>query len=781
MKSPTIVLAILLAATLGAPRPSAGYAIKTHELISAEAVEQQANLTRHLDVLGLESITQKLHAQVEPIGPDRSPIDWIRQGARREDDLLPIARFRNHFHDPVHDRGLAFATDCGFTIGGHASTDWGLETGGVSQSYSFRDARERFYVAMTDPDRETRTTFLAAMFRTLGQVIHLIQDAAQPQHTRNDAHGPGWLCAGGDQEYEEFVGGKVLEGPDPLALQGYPVVRFESEANLPRSFWTTPDGRGLADYSNRGFVSAKTNFERRHCPDGYAEPVPEDEHVIGEGEEICEDLGVDPIRGPDGLSLPCRMAFVRNTVVDRYDPEQTARNEFAAATSIVDADVAALAGSGDATCPLSRLYAVNPITFEHAQRLLIPRAVGYSAGLLDYFFRGELRAGDDLENPGNLLVENAGDEAMSGTFEIYYDDVVGRRHLVAQFGAADDPVTLEPHGSEASRISLPITEPTVPLAERAGEYLVVFKGRLGVEGTPDGADGYAVAAAVGRICHPRVMDLGSFAGPDWQATYPPALGNLGFVGQIQPEAGAVGWLSDECCTSGDIDDNSILNYRTTYYEGSESSLTRSGVYDPPLEHYLRFRVGERCGVRLEATVEITNVPFESSGFWVGGEILPIRATPALELGEPRLDLPPAEFAEGSRARAIPTWKGTRVPVITAFESRNTIGDFGVDDDDVYPRFSDVYRVSTELAWSSQDPATGEPLNWRSGAFVPGVPAVPYWTASHPYLGIFFEATDFGVSDENGAYNGVRLATIRDFTVTVFPLAGIDPPILTEDD
>lgn len=764
------------AAALAAATPAHGYAVPTHEEISIEAVARQANLTRHLEVLGLESVRQRLRADAEPFGPDRSAADWIRQGSRREDDLLPIARFRNHFHDPVYDRGLEFGTECGFTVSGTRSADWGLETNGVSQEYSFRDARERFYVALTDPEPETRTTFLATTFRTLGQVIHLIQDAAQPQHTRNDSHGPEWLCAGGDQEYEEYV--EELETP---ALAGYPSVRFDGDANLPRSFWTTPDGRGLADYSNRGFVSAKTNFERRHCPDGYPEPIPEAEHVIGDGEEICEDLGVEPIRGPDGLSLPCRMAFVENTVVDRYDPDRSARNEFAAATSIVDVDVAALGASGDATCPISRLYAVNPITFEHAQRFLVPRAVGYSAGMLDYFFRGELEAGDDLENPGNLLVENTGDEAMSGTFEVYYDDVVGRRHLVARFGAADDPVTLEPHGSEASRISFPIAEPTAPLPERAGQYLVVFKGRLGVEGTPDGADGYAVAAAVGRICHPRIMDLGSFAGHEWQATYPAELGNLGFVGQIQPEAGQVGWISDECCTSGDIDGNSILNYRTTYYEGSAAPLTRSGVYDPPLEHYLRFRVGERCGVRLEATVEITNVPFESSGFWVGGEILPIRATPAVELGEPRPDLPPVEFVEGSRARAIPTWNGTRISVTTPFESRNTAGDFGVDDDDVYPQFSGVYRVSTELAWSSEDPETGEPLNWRNGAFVPGVLAVPYWTASHPYLGIFFEATDFGVTDENGASNGVRLATIRDFAVTVFPLAGIDPPILTEDD
>jgi len=43
-----------------------------------------------------------------------------------------------------------------------------------------------FYNGLTKPDATTQSQELGAMFRSLGQVIHLLQDTAQPQHARND-------------------------------------------------------------------------------------------------------------------------------------------------------------------------------------------------------------------------------------------------------------------------------------------------------------------------------------------------------------------------------------------------------------------------------------------------------------------------------------------------------------------------------------------------------------------------------------------------------------------
>jgi hypothetical protein len=777
MKQSMATFALFATVALGCTARAHAYAVPTHERISIESVTRQTHLSRYLEALGLGSLDEEIDADVELFGPRRSAKDWIRQGSRREDDTFPILRFRNHFFDPVRARGLEFASPCGFTVRGHPSTDWGLEENGVAQTYSFPDARWRFHRGLTAKTPEERRHHVAAMFRTLGQVIHLVQDAGQPQHTRNDPHGPAWACAGGDGAYEDYV--KKLP---VLSLGDHEAVRFEVEENRPRSFWTTSDGRGLADYSNRGFVSAKSNFERRHCPDGHAEPVPEEEYLYSGDRDLCAELGVRPILDVDGSPLPCHMVFVRNTVVDRYDPERTATNDFAAATSIVDVDYHAIASASGETCPAPRLYAVNEITFHAAQELLIPRTVGYGAGMLDYFFRGDLAVGDDLENPGNVLVENLGDEAMTGTFEIHYDDIVGRRHLVARFGDAE-PISLEAKrdGSLANRISLPITEPLDPLPERPGEYLVVFKGQLGLEGSPDGSEGFAVAAAVGRICHSRVMDLGRFDGSEWQPTFPPENGNFFIIGLIQPAADSVTWLSDPCCGQANIDRNAIRNHETAYWIGDRTSGGDHGRYVPPFEHYHRFRVGAACGVRLEATVDIMNVPPETSGFWVGGDLYPIEVAPALENGQPRQDVPPATFRYAWQARALPTWEGVRHEPQTGFERTNSYGGFGVHDVDVYPSFDGTYHVSTELAWSTHDPRTGQALHWRNGEFVPGVPAAPYWDGAHGTLGIGFEASHFGVSEWEGGLFETPMARIRDFRVTVFPLAGIDPPILTAKD
>ena len=55
---------------------------------------------------------------------------------------------------------------------------------------------------------------------------------------------------------------------------------------------------------------------------------------------------------------------------------------------------------------------------DYAQRL-VPRAVAYSTALLDYFFRGLVVAsGTDL----SFGFGNGSDEAMDGTFTLYYDD-----------------------------------------------------------------------------------------------------------------------------------------------------------------------------------------------------------------------------------------------------------------------------------------------------------------------------------------------------------------------
>ena len=47
---------------------------------------------------------------------------------------------------------------------------------------------------------------------------------------------------------------------------------------------------------------------------------------------------------------------------------------------------------------------------------LLPRAVGYSAGLLNYFFRGTIGIELDQNSPDEAVVENLSSERMTGIF-----------------------------------------------------------------------------------------------------------------------------------------------------------------------------------------------------------------------------------------------------------------------------------------------------------------------------------------------------------------------------
>ncbi|BCO30781.1 hypothetical protein TspCOW1_08840 [Thiohalobacter sp. COW1] len=53
-----------------------------------------------------------------------------------------------------------------------------------------------------------RKAYWATTFRALGDVLHLIQDMAQPQHTRNDLHNTDY--GHGERVYEKYTNARVL-------------------------------------------------------------------------------------------------------------------------------------------------------------------------------------------------------------------------------------------------------------------------------------------------------------------------------------------------------------------------------------------------------------------------------------------------------------------------------------------------------------------------------------------------------------------------------------------
>jgi len=78
-------------------------------------------------------------------------------------------------------------------------------------------------------------------------------------------------------------------------------------------------------------------------------------------------------------------------------------------------------------------FSLNTVNFQAVLPTLVPLAIGYSAGMIDYFFRGKIDYVPDPANPGGFLIKNIGTEPMKGTFRVYYDDQSGTRHPLTDY------------------------------------------------------------------------------------------------------------------------------------------------------------------------------------------------------------------------------------------------------------------------------------------------------------------------------------------------------------
>jgi len=150
-------------------------------------------------------------------------------------------------------------------------------------------------------------------------------------------------------------------------------------------------------------------------------------------------------------------------------------------------------------------------------RLLLPRAIAYSRGVLDYFFRGrldvDLFAFADPEGVDPAVVQvrgiNASEESLdAGTLRLYADDPAGARTpLTPASPTADLTVTAAP-GKEVVSALFRMT----PDAERV---VAVYQGKLGEE-KPDQV-GTFPGAVIGKVLGGvRVEEI--FAEPDTEET-----------------------------------------------------------------------------------------------------------------------------------------------------------------------------------------------------------------------------------------------------------------------
>jgi hypothetical protein len=159
---------------------SLAYDVNTHEDMSEKAA-LGSRWEIYLPGIGLKTLDDEL----VDIDTKQSIVKWIRKGANDEDDTLStnFARYRNHFYDPQHGgTGYSFGM-----LTGEPSPDWALEDNRTftTQFYSFKDARQYFYDALTLPNRDNREMWMARTFYTLGHVVHYVRGLVQQENVQN--------------------------------------------------------------------------------------------------------------------------------------------------------------------------------------------------------------------------------------------------------------------------------------------------------------------------------------------------------------------------------------------------------------------------------------------------------------------------------------------------------------------------------------------------------------------------------------------------------------------
>lgn len=395
---------------------------QTHKQLTELAIAKTTNIENVLKrQLGInDSLIRKFSNGQN----NYTPIKWFREGSYEEDD--PSCRASSHFHNPLLPWEEAELTDSLWLIDKWCSASspyrikysnlvWG--TGYISKGLAmvsppnneldeindkngrnWNVARNLYYNALTSQTSINRESNLAETFRTLGYVMHLLQDMAVPAHTRNDFSQGHTRIVGCPEEgkcfpiawignpFEGYVRDNFEETIKPLIAENISTP-FIGEKVL-TNFWDTDTvlisendtpqtgfDIGLAEYTNANFVSNATIFKDQSDTEHYF-PYPNRDSIADQEYPDQIDERLHDILARDG-KLDKGVYIAKNNhgeVIDKFLKPRYI-----------------LYGADWDTVERYDLKFTldNQCYLEYAKKL-IPRAVGYSAALIDYFFRGTL-------------------------------------------------------------------------------------------------------------------------------------------------------------------------------------------------------------------------------------------------------------------------------------------------------------------------------------------------------------------------------------------------------
>jgi hypothetical protein len=391
---------------------------------------------------------------------------WLMRGAIREDDIAikyyPIedrpdidpwqerTRVFNHFYSPVTN-----STDSVLVVGlgGIGSLNWAMGEAdpfsGNTQipdpmrgnHFSYFDARRAYFLALTyrevrlpaqttaRVESDVRMRLWSTALKSLGHVVHLMQDQASPQHSRGEPH--NHTCNGvasavnqdlATRTFENFINFRLVfrfnerisQGDPYLATNdceeakwiklfqqagqdtpdaigpwnaAYPIPSFAVQrkffttraagdatdpAQLPRTTLNTR--AGLGDYANRGFYTQDYQQGRYLSPPTLSSP----EFALGTSDTVF-------VPGKGQVRLQSMYWAVPDAVVPGFVDVGLQNGRAPIASK---GQWCFLAGAPEPNCQLVSMLTLR--NYNQMADMLIPRATAYTTGMINFFFRGKI-------------------------------------------------------------------------------------------------------------------------------------------------------------------------------------------------------------------------------------------------------------------------------------------------------------------------------------------------------------------------------------------------------
>lgn len=363
---------------------------------------------------------------------------------------------------------------------------------------TWQNARDYQLAALTSPSKAARDQNLAHTLYALGHVLHLNQDLSQPDHVRNDAHPPwhAWIEKYGIETYYN------QPGAFPLRPRGWPSWRDAGFTKL-EDFWdrkrytgtatalnndaagAAGQQLGLAEYSNGNFIGEDAT---------YAEDFnPSDRHYFPYPSRLTSTdflqarwqiwMNRAPITLPDGTSG--QGIYLRKVSDGIGFPHHSRFLYLGVKHPVPNGPIARVENT---------INSVNVLKDYHD--ILIPKAIEYSAGILDYFFRGKLGTTVTPNGDGTyqLAIQNlSGTDLKGGTFELYWDDPDSVRSRVTEFSVPWNEQSDLPDGQS-------VVATLRPPAGLVQKYLLVYRGTIGTSGgNPLDPVDAGIAIAIGDV------------------------------------------------------------------------------------------------------------------------------------------------------------------------------------------------------------------------------------------------------------------------------------------